>query len=168
MAAADKWQKYQENYTNQEIDPAPEVYKNSKPKSKSVKATPKEKITILMFIIVVGICCIVTIFFQACASKINYTVYTLNQEINSLSGDIDNLTAEINGYNKLEDLEYRAINDLLMVYPDNEQYVYVEDLTGSREVEDYIAALAESQKGITIKKNATVAEAAKRLLKAQS
>ncbi len=167
MIAAEEWHRYQEDYMRYGVDLTPQkpyVRRKKKEKASALRATAKEKTTLLVLIAAAGVCCIMIIFFQACASRINYDVYTLNQEINSLSVEIGNLTAEINGFNNLDDIEYRAVNDLFMVYPEHEQYVYVDDLKGSREVENYISSLSASQRGVSVENDATVADAAKHLL----
>lgn len=51
-----------------------------------------------------------------------------------------------------------------MVYPEKEQRVSISGLAGSEEVDAYIAALSQSQKGVAVNKNITVAVAARKLL----
>jgi cell division protein FtsL len=165
MIAANEWHKYQENYIKYGIDLTPEAPRKKKVASKTtIRVSAQERTLILMLIAAVGICCIAMVFLQACASHINYNVYKLNQEIESVSGEIDNLNVELSGYNKLDDIEYAAQNSLGMVHPSQDQYVYVADMTGSKEVDDYIEALSDSQRGMEVKKNATVSVAAKHLL----
>ena len=98
MIAADEWHKYQESYVKYGIDLEPE---KERPKREPVKepvirVTAKEKGHILLVIAVIGICCIAVIFLQACASSINYSINSLNQEISVLEGDIDNLHVQLN------------------------------------------------------------------------
>ena len=66
----------------------------------------------------IGICCIAVIFMQACASSINYSVYSLNQEISVLEGDIDNLHVQLNSYAALDYVESYATENLGMIYPE--------------------------------------------------
>lgn len=166
MIAAEEWHRYQEDYVRYGVDLRPE---QPKPKKKaaektSLKVSAQEKAMILMLIIAVGICCIAIIFLQAMASGINYKVYTLNQEIAELEGDIDNLNVTLQSQNNLSQIEYYAENTLMMVYPGRDQRVSVENLKGSKEVDAYIASLSESQKGIAVQKNVTAAAAARKLL----
>lgn len=168
MIAADEWHKYQESYVKYGIDLEPE---KERPKREPVKepvlrVTAKEKGRILLGIAAIGICCIVVIFLQACASSINYSINTLNQEINVLEGDIDNLHVQLNSASGLDYVEEYAKNELGMIYPDSGQYVYTDDLVGSSEVDSYIAALTLSQKGVSAAAadGNNISAAAKRLL----
>ncbi len=82
----------------------------------AVKISAKEKGRILLAIMAIGICCIAVIFMQACASSINYSVYSLNQEISVLEGDIDNLHVQLNSYAALDYVESYATENLGMIY----------------------------------------------------
>ena len=167
MIAADEWHKYQESYVKYGIDLEPE---KERPKREPVKepvirVTAKEKGHILLVIAVIGICCIAVIFLQACASSINYSINSLNQEISVLEGDIDNLHVQLNSSSGLDYVEEYAETNLGMIYPTSEQYVYTNALVGSAEVESYIAELSLSQEGtaaVAAEKN--VSAAAKHLL----
>jgi len=166
MIAAEQWHRYQEDYMRYGIDmaperPKPERKKQTKP---ALKISVQERVLILLTVIAIGVCCIVMIFFQACASDINYSVYTLNQDIRTLEGEIDNLNVQLNGYNNLDDIEYVATTSLGMVYPDNSQYITVNSTARQSEIDNYIAGLTKEQKGIVVQKNATVASAARHLL----
>ena len=169
MIAADEWHKYQESYVKYGIDLETE---KERPKREPVKepvlrVTAKEKGRILLVIAAIGICCIVIIFLQACASSINYSINTLNQEINVLEGDIDNLHVQLNSASGLDYVEEYATEQLGMIYPDSGQYVYTDELASSSEIDSYIAALTLSQKGTAAAAAAeekSVSAAAKRLL----
>ena len=165
MIAAEKWHRYQEDYIKYGVNLAPEREKPERRKTKpALRVSVQERTLILFTILAIGVCCIVMIFFQACASNINYSVYTLNQEISSLEGDIDNLNVELTGYNNLDDIEYVATTSLGMVYPDNSQHITVNSTAQQGQVDSYIASLTKEQKGIVVQKNATVASAARHLL----
>ncbi len=108
----------------------------------------KKRDEILLVIAAIGICCIVIIFLQACASSINYSINTLNQEINVLEGDIDNLHVQLNSASGLDYVEEYATEQLGMIYPDSGQYVYTDELASSSEIDSYIAALTLLRKGL--------------------
>jgi cell division protein FtsL len=166
MIAAEEWRKYQESYINYGVDLSPKLPRETKRKKEktSLKVTAQEKVMILMFIAAVGVCCIAILLIQACASDINYNVYALNQSINTIEDEIDNLNVTLQSQNNLSQIEDYAANNLKMIYPDKGQRVSVDDLVGSAEVDDYIASLSESQKGMAVSKHATVVTAAKHLL----
>ena len=167
MIAADEWHKYQESYVKYGIDlePGEERPKREPSKEPVIRVTAKEKGNILLVIAAIEICCIAIIFMQACASSINYSINTLNQEINVLEGDIDNLNVQLNSCVGLDYVEDYAATQLGMIYPGNDQYIYVKSLEGSAEVEAYIAELTTVQKGITaVSAQRNVTTAAKHLL----
>lgn len=166
MIAAEDWHRYQEDYVKYGVDLRPEAPKTGKKSAEktSLKVSAQEKAVILMLILAVGICCIAIIFLQAMASGINYKVYTLNQEIAELKGDIDNLNVTLQSQNNLSQIETYAENNLKMVYPAKDQRVAVSEIAGSAEVDAYIASLSESQKGTAVQKNVTAAAAARKLL----
>lgn len=173
MIAADEWHKYQESYVKYGIDLAPETEERPKKapaREPAVKISAKEKGRILLAIMAIGICCIAVIFMQACASSINYSVYSLNQEISVLEGDIDNLHVQLNSYAALDYVESYATENLGMIYPGRDQYVNVSDMEGSAEVESYIADLTAQQKGVSAAADTehSVSGAARRLLSGPS
>lgn len=168
MIAADEWHRYQESYVKYGIELEPEVErpKRESAKEPAVRVSAKEKGNILLAIIAVGVCCIAVIFMQACASSINYSIYSLNQEISVLEGDIDNLHVQLNSSAGLDYVESYAAENLGMIYPKADQYVYIETMEGSAEVEAYIADLTAQQKGVAAVSQAerNVSSAAKCLL----
>lgn len=169
MLAAEEWHRYQEDYIRYGVELKPEepdVKKEKKAgqKKASVKITASEKAVVLSFILAVGLCCIAIIFLQAFTSNISYNIYELNQKIDAIEGDIDNLNVTLQSQNNLSQIEYYATNTLQMVFPEKEQCVSISGLVGSEEVDAYIAALSQSQKGVAVNKNITVAVAARKLL----
>ena len=169
MLAAEEWHRYQEDYVRYgvELKPGePDVKKEKKTgqKKSSVKISAAEKTLVLSFILAVGLCCIAIIFMQAYTSNISYKIYELNQKIDVVEGDIDNLNVTLQSQNNMSQIEYYATNTLQMVYPEKEQRVSISGLVGSEEVDAYIAALSQSQKGVAVNKNITVAVAARKLL----
>lgn len=167
MIAADEWHRYQESYVRYGINLEPEKEKPKRePEKKPVlRVTAKDKSNILMLIAVIGICCIAIIFMQACASDIDYSINSLNQQIDVLEGDIDNLNVQLNSASGLDYVESYAAEHLGMMYPTHDQYIYVESLQGSAEVEAYIAELTASQKGaVVVAAEKNVSTAAKHLL----
>jgi len=166
MIAAEKWHMYQEDYMHYGVDLTPRMpYVEKKVVKKTkIKVSARERSIILMLMAAVGVCAIALIFLQALASDINYSVYSLNQEIREMQGDIDNLNVTLQSQNNLSQIESYASENLHMVYPDKSQRISVDGLVGSAEVNAYIADLSDSQKGIVVSKHVTVADAAKQLL----
>lgn len=167
MIAADEWHKYQENYVKYGValEPEPERPKKVSAKESVVRVSAREKSNILLMIVMIGICAIAVIFMQAWAASIDYNIYSLEQDIHTLEGDVENLTVQLNSGGGLDYVEYYASKNLGMAYPTGDQYVYVKEYEGNAAVDAYIAELAASQRGVSaasLEKN--VSDAARHLL----
>ena len=170
--AAEGLQNYEENYRKYGVDLAPEVtseelrkraaQRTGNQKKNRVKAS--DRVMILILIIAVGICAFVAICLEAWQSDINYRIYGLNQKAEKITGEIDNLNVKLNGWNQLDEIESYAVSNFALTYPDQDQYVYVVDLKGTSEVNDYVESLAAEQRGAEVQKDVTPAEAASHLL----
>lgn len=170
MLAANEWRKFEESYMKYGVNLAPEpdvqvrrAKKAKEAQKTSYKIKPRDKMIILLLILMMGVCGVALVCLHAYESNINYKIYTLNQEVNDLNGEIDNLNVDLNSYNNLDEIEDYAKENLGMDYPDQDQYIYVGDLIGSAEVNAYMAALAEQQRGVMIQNDYTLVQAARDL-----
>ena len=172
MLVAEEWHKYEESYLKYGVELAPKVTKEDLRK-RAVRRTEKkkrfrirssEKVLVLLLILAVGICAFTVICLQAWQSDINYNIYTLKQKANTITGQIDNLNVELNKQNQLDAIESYAVQNFALSFPDQDQYVYIVDLKGTSEVNDYVKSLAAEQRGAEVQEDLTPAEAASRLL----
>ena len=172
MLVAEEWHKYEESYLKYGVELAPEVTEEELRKRaaqrtenrKRFRVKSNDRVLILILILAVTICAFTVICLQAWQSDINYNIYQLNQESKNITGQIDNLNVRLNSRNQLDDIESYAVQNFALTYPDQDQYVYVVDLKGTSEVNDYIESLATEQRGAVIHKDVTPAEAASHLL----
>lgn len=172
MLAAEEWHKYEESYLKYGVELAPEVTREELRKRaakrtenrKRFRVKASERVMVLFLILAVTICCFAVICLQAWQSDINYNIYKLKQEANNITGQIDNLNVELNKQNQLDTIESYAAQNFALTYPDQDQYVYVVDMKGTSEVNDYVRSLAAEQRGAEVQEDLTPAEAAGRLL----
>ena len=172
MLAAGEWHRYEESYLKYGVELAPEVTQEELRKRAARRTENKkrfrirsgERVLVLLLILAVGICSFMVICLQAWQSDINYNIYKLKQEANSISGQIDNLNVELNRQNQLDTIESYAVQNFALSFPDQDQYVYIVDLKGTSEVNDYVRSLAAEQRGAEVQEDLTPAEAAGRLL----
>ena len=172
MLVAEEWHKYEESYLKYGVELAPEVTEEELRKRavqrtenrKRFRVKASERVLVLLLIFAVGICAFTVICLQAWQSDINYNIYKLKQEAANITGQIDNLNVELNKQNQLDSIESYAVQNFALTYPDQDQYVYIVDLKGAGEVNEYIRSLAVEQRGAEVQEDLTPAEAAGRLL----
>ena len=172
MLAAEEWRNYEETYLKYGVELAPEAKDQSPRKraahkagnKKKIRVKASERVMILLLILAIGSCAFAAICLEAWQSKINYRIYDLKQNAEKITGEIDNLNVKLNSQNQLSTIESYAAKNFSLTYPDQDQYVYVVDLKGTSEVNDYIRLLAVEQRGAEVQKAVTPAEAASHLL----
>ncbi len=173
MLAAEEWRQYEESYEESYGEESPE--RKPAPSGTTLKKHPSsDKIQIakrrkqsrliaLTIVLMMGICGVFLVCVNAWQTEINYQIFQLKQEKQELASQIDNLNVSLNSGSQLGDIETYAKGSLGMSYPSQEQYVYVNDLKGTSEVNRYVSALASEQRGLDVKKDTTPAQAAKHL-----
>ena len=133
MMTAERWYEYQESYAKYGIDMKPAKAKeerktNVNTKSKSV-ITGRDKARLLLLTIVAGVLCIALIITTAYAAGVKYHINTAIKENSALRGEIENLNVKIKSASSISTVEERALNELGMVYPTADQYVYIGEET---------------------------------------
>ena len=84
-----------------------------------------EKRHIILSIVLIGLICVVMVVLTAYASELRVDNNTLIENINLLQGEVDTLNVQIKQANNIEHIEFVATQQLGMVYPDNEQCIYL-------------------------------------------
>ena len=122
MITAEQWYEYQGNYSKYGFDMKPRV---SVPKRTVVRTMVIDRKKLMVFILVVGCILIATIVASAYAASIAYANNQLKTEINMLQGEVDALSIDIESASNVQTIERKAINQLGMVYPRDDQYVEI-------------------------------------------
>jgi len=122
MITAEQWYEYQGNYSKYGFDMKPRV---SVPKRTVVRTMVIDRKKLMVFILVVGCILIATIVASAYAASIAYANNQLKTEINMLQGEVDALSIDIESASNVQTIERKAIDQLGMVYPRDDQYVEI-------------------------------------------
>jgi cell division protein FtsL len=122
MITAEQWYEHQGNYSKYGFDMKPRV---SVPKMTVVKTTVVDRRKLMVFILIVGFVFIAAIVSSAYAASIAYSNNELKSEINMLQGEVDALSIDIESASNVQNIEKRAIEELGMVYPRDDQYVQI-------------------------------------------
>lgn len=149
MMAAEKWYEYQENYKRYGFDMKPKVHRKIIEKEKLVTSpavSAQEKLALFALTIFMGVLCVSLILATAYAANVKYQINDLIKENAVTVGEIENLNVKIESANRIQRIEYHAINDLGMVYPSSDQLVVLDKkLTAEEgaEMKDFALALKE-------------------------
>lgn len=140
MLAAEKWYEYQTSYQKyglemkrRQVAPRPKKEIKAQP-----MISPKEKVMIMALTVCVGLVCIGLIASTAYAASIKYRINSTIKESAVLEGEIENLNVKIKSQTNIQLVEEKAKNELGMVYPTVNQYVYIDQVP---EVKDFAIVL---------------------------
>lgn len=96
-------------------------------KQKKLVLSQAKKIRLIMSLFLIGSICVVMITTTAYASQVKYNIFSINKEVKTLEGDVDNLNLQIERQCNLSVVENRALNELGMVYPSTDQIVFLDN-----------------------------------------
>lgn len=122
MITAEQWYEYQGNYSKYGFDMKPRV---AVPKRTAVRTTVIDRRKLMVFILAIGLILIAAIVSSAYAASIAYTNNQLKAEITMLQGEVDALSIDIESASNVQNIERKAIEELGMVYPRDDQYVEI-------------------------------------------
>lgn len=138
MMTAQEWCEYQGSYARYGFEMKPRVAVQKK----TVKRTVVDRKRLVAFILVVGLFFTAAIVSSAYAASIAYSNNQLKAEINMLQGEVDALSIQVESATNVQTIERKAIEELGMVYPREDQYVEIagQEAPGS----DFAALLREA------------------------
>ena len=142
MMPAEEWYEYQGNYKKYGLSMRPEKAEPlvKKQKNKS-NVTSRDKVAMMFLTIFVGVIAASLIITTAYSAKVKYEINQVIAENDVMIGEIENLTVKINQANNIQSIEEKAVNELGMVYPNPEEFIYIQ---GSAEpVQDFALLLKE-------------------------
>lgn len=143
MMAAEQWYEYQNNYKRYGLDMKPRAQRKQQVRAKKSPAliTAKDKFRLILFTFFIGILCVGLILTTAYAANVKIQTNTLIKENAVLQGEIENLKVELEKGVNIQVVEYRAMTELGMVYPNPQQLIFLEaDKVAST---DFILAMKE-------------------------
>lgn len=138
MMTAQEWCEYQGSYARYGFDMKPRVAVQKK----TVKRTVVDRKRLIAFILVMGLIFTAAIVSSAYAASIAYSNNLLKEDINMLQGEVDALSIQVESATNVQTIERKAIEELGMVYPREDQYIEIagQEAPGS----DFAALLKEA------------------------
>jgi len=124
MVTAEQWYEYQTNYKRYGLDMKPQPPKADK-RPAGTAVTLQERIKIILFILLAGVLCICVIVSTAYTAGVKYEINSIAKMNAGLVGEIENLNVKIKNATNIKTLEEKALNELGMVYPSPEQFVFL-------------------------------------------
>lgn len=121
MISAQEWVEYQGSYARYGFDMKPRV----SVEKKTARRTVVNGKRLVAFILVVGLICTCMIVSTAYAASIAYANNTIQKEINMLQGEVDSLSIKLKSATNIETIEKKAIEQLGMVYPREDQFIEI-------------------------------------------
>ncbi|MGP1569540.1 MAG: hypothetical protein ACTTH0_01235 [Eubacteriales bacterium] len=130
MFSPEKWYEYEMRYKEYGIDMKPVKHskeKKRKPKNtESIVFSIRDKIFLIFLLIVIGVIAVTSIQVAAYAAGIQCKMNEVIKENTAVSGEIENLSVKLNKANNIETIEEKAIATLGMIYPNPNDFVYIE------------------------------------------
>lgn len=130
MIDAERWYEYQKNYQKYGLDMKPEPAERSRSRGRKrhirkPERTGSERKLAFSAVLVVGIAMIFMIIMTAYSANIRYDINSMIIENNALSGEVENLQVKLYSANNVENIESKARSKLKMVYPGENNKVYI-------------------------------------------
>lgn len=143
MMAADKWYEYQTSYQKYGLEMKPSQCRDIElPKQAKSMMSAKDKSRLLGLTVIVGLLCIALIVMAAYSAQVKYNINGVLSSTDSLQGEIENLSVELNAASNITTVEEKAKTRLGMVYPTADQITYLDAQ------EDQITGFAQTLKKI--------------------
>ncbi|MCL1982782.1 MAG: hypothetical protein FWG53_06840 [Clostridiales bacterium] len=141
MMTAERWYEYQNSYKRYGIDMKPQEARPVKQASGTV-ITTNEKIKAITMVLFAGLLCICLIVITAYTAGVKYEINSINKGNAELMCEIQNLNVDIKNATNLRTIEAKAEEELGMIYPSPEQFVF---LSASEKPQGDFAALLKEQ-----------------------
>ncbi len=130
MIAPERWYEHQKNYQRYGFDMKPEPERKLRTERKRaarrrVVPTGDGKKLAFSTVLVVGIAMIMLIIITAYSAGIRYDVNSMIKENQALMGEIENLEVKVFSANNVDYVEGKAIGELAMIYPADENRVHL-------------------------------------------
>jgi len=124
MMTAEKWYEYQETYKRYGLDMKPMAEKPATVPHISM-ITLTDKVKMILALLLIGILCVLLTISAAYTAGVKYEVNKIAKANTQLTGEIENLNVKIKNATNIKYIEERALNELGMVYPSSDQFVFL-------------------------------------------
>jgi cell division protein FtsL len=119
-------------------DPPKEPVKQVKPVRREKVAPVWDKLNIIVIILLSGIICTGLVVTSVYANEIQRTINRTVISTQDIGVEIDDIVVRINEGLDISTIELRAVEELGMIFPRSEQFVYIESLPETRDFAQYI------------------------------
>jgi len=124
MMTAEKWYEHHDNYRKYGFDMKPKQEKTVSEYRNSF-ITTKDKVIIIFYLLLIGILCGMLIVSAAYTARVKHEINTVRRDNAQIVGVIENLNVDIKNATNLRTIEEKAIEELGMIYPLPEQFVFL-------------------------------------------
>lgn len=135
MTAAETWLEYQESYARYGFDMKPRERQEERARRKQAVREAAERKRDLSIARAKGRLAFLAVFFgliaamlivsTAYVAAVRYDINSTVKANDTLRGEIENLDVKIKSASAISTIEAKALNELGMVYPTSDQYVYL-------------------------------------------
>jgi len=130
MIEPERWYEYQKNYQKYGLDmkpkPEPETREDRQRKRRQAKSTSSDsRKAAFAAVLIIGCAMIIMIITTAYCASLRYSNNSLIKENQAMTGEIEELQAEVYSANNIEYIESKATDELGMVYASDGKTVYV-------------------------------------------
>ncbi len=127
MFSPEKWYEYEMRYKEYGIDMKPEKETKRRERARSgIAFSMRDKIFLIFLLVFIGVISVGSIQVAAYAADVQCKMNDLIKENTVVSGEIENLSVKLNKANNIEAIEEKATATLGMVYPNPNDFVYIE------------------------------------------
>ncbi len=129
MFAVERWYEYQEDYKKYGIDLKPRDENEEKTRKikndNSLKVTSTDRARLLFLSVFIGILGLIVIVATAYAANLKYDINRIIIANDELNDEIGTLNVQLMEATNIESIEEKAVSQLGMVYPEQNEYVFV-------------------------------------------
>ena len=124
MMTAEQWYVHQNNYKRYGLDMKPRAAR-PEARAESPVIPHGEKARAVLMLLLAGIFCVGAIISTAYAASVKFEVNSISKGNAGLLCEIENLNVEVKNATNIRTIEEKAENQLGMVYPLPEQFVFL-------------------------------------------
>ena len=127
MMSPEKWYEYEMRYKEYGIDMQPAKEKKRRQKnSAGLVFSGRDKVLLVLLLVFIGVIAVASIQVAAYAADVQCKMNEVIKENTVVNGEIENLSVKLNKANNIEAIEEKAIATLGMIYPNPNDFVYIE------------------------------------------
>lgn len=108
------------------VSPRKTRERERKNKETRVIFSARDQIILILMVLIIGAIAVGGVVVTSDAADVQYKMNKLIQENATITGEIENLSVKLNKANNIQAIEKKAVTTLGMVYPNPNDFVYIE------------------------------------------